>query len=145
MSKSRRCKFGNLRSSDNIIATNNTVKLNLGWSIFGIKPTTETVHNCILAKTNIFINRHSEYIQAIAGVTNKCRYNEGSCKLADSSIITWEIDYSASCRLTELGYFEGLARGSNWVAKNAQIALSFIETNHGFAIENSKPRNITIE
>jgi hypothetical protein len=70
--------------------------------------------------------------------------------LSDQSHLVWHVSQANLCRLTERGHFDGLIRAKHWVAKTAELALSFksnntfsecekrfYETDQGFAVEQN--------
>ncbi|XGW13376.1 hypothetical protein V3C99_000032, partial [Haemonchus contortus] len=126
MALHHRCAHGDLTALSGVWRTQNFLKFSFPSAPFGCCVShRKEVTNCYLYSTEVHV-RHGELSpQAAVGDLSACSYADGSCTLADGSLLIWTPDTEEACEYIFVSRLTGYRSDTIWVSDDKEFALSW--------------------
>lgn len=92
------------------------------------KDFTAEVINDFVSEITVISHHHSDHASSTAGDLVGCGYQDGSCSMADGSMVVWKPDEEQKCAYTPVMTMTGQVAESIFLTSNGEFAVSWRDT-----------------
>jgi len=122
MVASKHCDAGELKGGNGVFTTRNKVEAVYKHCC---KKQFFSKNQCSIVRATVYKRHEDKEFESTAGDVRHCKYDEGSCKLDDGSILIWEPRKQTHCKHTEWYMEEGTFFDNHFVSSDHSMALTF--------------------
>jgi len=122
MVATKHCDAGKLKGGNGVFTTRNKVAAEYKHCC---KKRFFSKNQCSIVRATVYKRHGNKEFESTAGDDRHCKYDEGSCRLDDGSILIWELRRETYCRHTEWYTEEGTFFDNHFISSDHSMALTF--------------------